>query len=279
MRRFAFVSIAMAFGAMANAYFWDFEAPTYAGSAAGTIANGQDGWYNPVVGSTDANIYTYAGNTLGFPGNPLGNEQFIGGTSAGGSAYVRSQHDLSFAGFDEWTISYDYIVRYNGQVPATDNIGSVSLQPSATSNFFQSLYQWVDPNTAAAFNSNYGVYEATGTTQSFLSAGAAWQNLPLNHWFRSKAKWNFVTGRVTEVSIQDLTAGGSETVANPTDWYLFGGANNVKGLPLPTAVRFFIGGTTAGNTMGFDNLNIVPEPATMIMLGAGLALMARRRRK
>lgn len=280
MRRMALALLAFAFCGAASAYYWDFEPPTYTGSAAGTIATGQDGWYNPVAGSTDGSIFTYAGNTLGFPGNPYGGQQFLGGTAAGGSAYVRAQHDLSFAGFNEWVMTYDFVVRYNGQLPSTDNVGSVSLQPSATANIFQSLFQWTDFNTAAAFHARYGIFPAAGGTAiTVVSAGAAWENLPLNHWFRSKSKWNFATGRVLEVSIQDLTAGGSPTVANPTDWYLSGGANNTLGLALPTGVRFFIGGTTAGNTMGFDNLEIVPEPATLLVLGAGLAYAALRRRR
>ena len=43
----------------------DFETPTYVGSATGTLLSGQDGWYNPIKGSTDWDVYTYADNAMG----------------------------------------------------------------------------------------------------------------------------------------------------------------------------------------------------------------------
>src|SRR6266550_3216169 len=95
----------------------NFEPPAYAGSAAGTLLTGQNGWYVPVAGSPDYNVYTYAGNTLTLPVNPVtGGTQFVGGVSAG-TVFARSQHDLDFSTSNVWTLSYDVAHRYNGTLP------------------------------------------------------------------------------------------------------------------------------------------------------------------
>ena len=42
----------------------NFEAPSYTGSAAGTLLTGQQSWYVPVAGSPDYNVFSYAGNAV-----------------------------------------------------------------------------------------------------------------------------------------------------------------------------------------------------------------------
>ena len=71
---------AMVMASAASAQFeTEFEAPTYPGSADGTVLTGQDGWYLP--SGIDQHVYTYTDNVLGLPANPNGGDQFIGGTS------------------------------------------------------------------------------------------------------------------------------------------------------------------------------------------------------
>jgi len=232
-------------------YVTGFEPPLYVGSPEGTLLTGQDAWYNPVEGSADYLVFTYAGNAYGFPDNPGGgDEQFAAGMSDGGTAYGRAQRDVDFSGRDEWTIVFDTAAKYLGTPPATDYLGSFSLQPSATNTYFQTLDIWQDLNNPGLWMANYVTEEfpAPGT-----NPGAAWQNLSPDHWYRQWTTFRFSDRLILEVGITDLHTGESTTVSDP-GWHLIpmGGA-------LPTGVRFFSGGTVAGNTMAWDNCTIMGE--------------------
>ncbi|MBS1712829.1 MAG: hypothetical protein JST30_00680, partial [Armatimonadetes bacterium] len=261
-----YLSIACLFlVAGANAQFsTGFEAGEgYSGSTSGVDVTGQQGWYIPVTGSAPGFVYVAAGNALSVPLNPFGGDQFLANkadTTYTSQIVSRSQHDTTFTG-GKWSVTYDFCPLFNGTPPSTDNLGSFSLQPSTTANYFQTLYHWPDFNNPTVFTFDYGVAPAGGVSggfTTFFSAGAAWQNLPTNHWYRCSTTWDFATNQVTEVSIQDLTTGGAKTTFNPTDWYLSGGANNVLAQPQATAVRFFAGGSTNGNVVCYDNLNVGP---------------------
>ena len=262
----------------ASALAIDFEAPGYTGSASGTLLTGQNGWYLPVTGSTDWNVYTYAGNTMGVVANPGGGgDQFAGGISAGGTAFARAQLDIDWASSPAWVVSYDVNHQYLGTLPTAQNLGSWSLQPSTTNITGQDLHVWDDVNTAASWSLQFNMFDAAGVALNNQSPGAAWTALQLNHWYRVTHTISFATNQWTETSITDLHTGVTNT-ANPT-WYMSGGTNPT--LPLPTAARFFAGGA-AGNAFAADNFTFtaVPEPGTVIAVGAGLALLiARRRRK
>src|SRR5690242_14671807 len=91
-----------------------FEGPTYTGSAAGTLLTngfggppGQGNWYNPVSGSGDFNVYTYAGNALGFANNPNGGSQFIAQLGNANFPIDRAQHNQNFSAGGTWTASWD----------------------------------------------------------------------------------------------------------------------------------------------------------------------------
>jgi len=111
---------ALSFGQFSD----NFESET--GSAGGTIATGQNGWYLPVTGSLDGNIYTYGGNSFGMVANPSGNNQFLGGQSTG-AAFVRAQHTVNFSSSTFYTISLDFNGMFLGQpTTAANNLGSMS---------------------------------------------------------------------------------------------------------------------------------------------------------
>jgi hypothetical protein len=255
MKRLVVLAVCLSFCAAARADFCTgFEAPTYSGSPGGTLLTGQDGWYNPVAGSADYKVYTYAGNTYGIVQNPYGAAQFVGGRHEGLAAFARAQHDYAWSSEDVWRVTYDVCTTYTAFPPAVDNIGSFSLQPSTTAAYLQSLYVWMDPNTPTLWQSGYLTNE--NPVAPPVIPGAAWQNLSINHWYRESTLFRLSDHLILEVSIEDLTTGDVTVVSDP-GWHLINPSN-----PLPTAFRFFTGGgagsSPAGNFVAWDNLHINP---------------------
>jgi hypothetical protein len=278
--RFAGAMCALIAGASAHAqYVTGFERPAFTGSSTGVAAAGQSGWYTPAVaGTLGKEIYSYAGNALGLPANPTGGAQFIGGRSAGGTAFPRAQYNTTF-GAGLWSISYDIAVGFNGTLPSADNLGSFSLndqtQVQGTYKQFIALNRWMDNNnTALGWRAEYNVVNAAGAALNNQSPGAAWNNLLTDRWYRQTTVFSFTTNEIVSVSLTDLSTNTTNTV-NPAGWYLTGGA--ASALPLPGAVRFFTGGN-AGNITGWDNLTIIPTPGALALLGLSGLAAARRRR-
>lgn len=254
-------------------YTANFEAPTYSGSAAGVSATGQDGWYLPA--GIDSKIYTYAGNTPGFAVNPEGGDQFLAGRSEGGTNFARAQHDVDFSTRDTWVFSYDFAALYDGLLPAAVNLGSFSTQPSTlpTTKTFIALNNWVDVNNPAlGWKAEYNVFDATGAAINNQSPGAEWTSLVTNHWYRQSLTWETTSNQITVVTLMDLTT-GETWVANPSNWYAQGGLNST--LPLPTSIRVFTGGSAGDNT-AWDNVSVIPEPTTLLLI-FGVAAIVRRR--
>jgi len=240
-------------------YSTDLEALN--GSPAGVILTGQDGWTLPAA-SVDWKVYTYAGNTLSLPQNLTGGAHFAGGTSQGGTNYARAEHSLSVGAIPQWQASYDFAATFLGTPPATQNLGSFSINPVVPQDYIH-LATWVDINAPTSFNFYYLAYDAAGVqfAQPGQIPGPAWSNLSLNHWYRAWEVFDFSINQIMEVGIRDLTSGVQSVVA-PVGWYLEGGAG---GSSAPTTgFRFFAGGTVAGNTFAFDNLSIEPRGPTAV---------------
>jgi len=263
--------------AAAQGYGTDFEPPLYAGTAAGTVVTGQDGWYlPPVAGSQDGNVFTYTGNALGIALNPLGGMQFEGGLgNATGPARAQRPVDFSTGGI--WRAEWDCTGRWNNPTgPAVDNIGSWSMQPSTAANpplsrYFQQLMSWgstptqysgpLSPPTNQTatfqlFHIHWGIHTAAApNTITFQVPGPEWLDLPVNNWFHISVTWDFDVAQIHRVSIRNITTNGTTTATNVTSfgWYLQGGPNST--LPLPTDVRLFAGGN--GDVSAWDNLSMV----------------------
>lgn len=255
---------------------------SYAGSPAGVELNGQGDYYNPLPdASVSFTVQTYAGNDLGVPVNPTGGLQFAAGTGPGGSFFARSQRDIIYGdGTGIWTASFDIAATFVGQLPTAQNTGSFSTQefnspPTQADATFIALARWSDETTAANWNADYVWFDSAGTQLLESVADPGFQNLDVNHWYRWSTTFDLDSNLITEVTIKDLTTNITVT-NNPVGKYLWGGA---AGAPTPTGFRFFAGAADpAGNSLAFDNLSIVPEPAALSLLALGALAAIRRRR-
>ena len=279
----ALPALALTFAAGQSAtaqYFSDFEAPLYMGSAGGTVITGQDGFYIPVPDSQHGLVYLYTGNVLGIPQNPFGGSQFAGATGGDPGLpvpFARAQRDMTYGdGTGIWTVSFDIAATFIGQLPSAQNIGSFSTQVFPDQATFIALARWSDPANAANWNADYVWFDAGGAQLLESVDDRGFQNLTVNHWYRWSTTFSLDTSQILEVSITDLTNNVTST-NNPVDRYLFGGAG---GAPTPTGFRLFAGAIgVEGNTLAFDNVNIVPSPATLALLGLGGLVGIRRRRR
>jgi hypothetical protein len=271
--------------AMGQAYSTGFEPPTFTGSASGTLlTNGAvgvptiDGWYLPVA-CQDSAIFTYAGNTLSVAANSLGQTQFVGGIAT--TNFIRAQRSINFSSGGMWQMEYDVYGKWTAALPAVDNIGSVSLQPSATARFLQTLECWgstpvgTPPNTVATnwtatadhFHIAIGHFNSTTVSGAALfdTPTNAWRDLPPEHWYRVKVRWNFDNATILWASLQDLTAGtpAVETDVSGNGWWLQGGPAGTNALP--TDFRLFVGaggGTSFGTLCVYDNVSVHPFAAS-----------------
>jgi len=247
-------------------YESDFE--SIVGAPDGMALTGQDGFYIPGgTSSVDYFVYTYSGNTLGIPQNPTGGQQFVGGTGPAGGTFARAQRDNDFSGGVQ-SIGYDFCGTFMGTGETGQNLGSFSLQNSVASGVVVHLMSWVDPAVPTTYNALYLVYDAAGVqfAQPGASPGPEWENLEINHWYRSFGTADPYSNKITEVGIIDLET-MQETVYYPTDWYMEGGTAGVTTVPF--AFRVFGGGSIAGNTLAFDNASMthVSTPVEHITWG------------
>lgn len=262
-------------GAASAQYVADFDQPTFNGSPEGVIMTGQDGWYLPA--GVDYNVYTYADNVLGVAPNPDGSDQFVAGHGPGSPDYARAQHDVNWSIGGQWTVEYDVAALYGGEPPSADNLGSFSIQPSSGSvGSYIHLFSWEDPEAAIKWQAFYMHYDAAGNQVAApgTSPGPEWTDLELNHWYRFQATLDFDINQIVQVGIIDITTGDHVHV-EVTDWYLSGGEG--AGPPDVTAFRFFAGGLLPSNTVAWDNLTVVPEPAMLCTLLLGGLVVLRRR--
>lgn len=256
------VALAVTHPAMGQ-YSTGFEtADGITASPGGTVLTGQDGYYVP--SGTDYWAFTYAGNIHGIAQNPRGGDQFVAREGPGGGVFARAQRDITWP-TGVVTVKYDALCLYTGQPPASNNLGSYSVQPYPGSASYIHLFSWVDPNVATNWRAFYLAYDANGIAhpQPGMSPGPAWENLTLNNWYGFETDIDFTANRITRVEITDLTTNQSSE-AFPTDWYLEGGQGG--GRPHPTGFRMFSGGGTVGNITAFDNMNIdEPGPPPFVV--------------
>ena len=221
-------------------------------SPVGTSLTGQDSFFLP--SGVDYWAMTYAGNVHGVATNPTGGAQFAAGQGLAGPDFSRGQRDIVWPA-PLATMEYDVACLYLGAPPASNNLGSFSLQPFPGSASGIHLFSFADVNDPTVWQAGYLFYNADGTlmAQPGVIPGPEWQNLSMNHWYRFQTKIDFTTNQATEASITDLDTMVTTTAAL-TGVYMEGGS--AGGQPAPTGFRMFSGGGLAGNVVCFDNLDI-----------------------
>ena len=136
-------------------------------SAAGIVTTGQGPFGGFVLPSgVDHSLYTYAGNALGLPQNPVGGLNFNAGTRAGDNARAQLNNLNFFAGGNEWTISYDFAGTIDTAVGVGGAafLGSFSTQPFPGAQTYIQLMDWHDQNNPTDyFAQNPDVLSRPGT--------------------------------------------------------------------------------------------------------------------
>jgi hypothetical protein len=166
----------------------------------------------------------------------------------------------------------------SGNTYGTNYIGSFSvLSTSASGAAFIGLDAWDNSSTNSTWSSSFYVYDAQGNplNPNGVSPGSAWTGLLQNHFYSESMVFDENTNQILAVSITDLTTNSTTTVS-PSGWYMDGGTS---ALFVPNAFRFAGLGPTNGLLVDNVSLSSVPEPATLLLMGAGIiALIAFRRR-
>lgn len=243
-----------------GAEVFTFEAPDYAASDLGMWLPGQQGWYVPPASSSDTSVYPYVGNARGFVTNPSGGQQFAGG---GG----RTEHAFDFSASPLWAIALD-IAMIKRPDSNTDLGGRFSLIDAGPSGFVTTAVSYLnDPNDP---NSTWRLgYTGQGNPDPGFLPGPAWDGLEQNHWYRTGMTVDFANRRLVLAWILDPSTGDYAQ-------YSFPNLEFANGLT-PNAIRVF----GAGGISGWDNITLqaVPEPATFLLLGCGLAAIGVMKRK
>lgn len=235
----------------AQGYSTDFE--NSAASSAGTPAAGQDLFYVPAVaGTIDGAIYTYP-NALGITPNPLGGANFWAGVSQGGTAFARSQRPVTLP-TGKIFVGFDVACSFVGTATPTQNIGSISFQPSTTNPAVNIIARWPTGVTfpPTTWNADFVLGPSpTAGTQGPLP-DPAFQGLALGVWHHWTVTVDLVAGVYTEFGITNGVTGITTLYTPPVPLALPG-----QGLANgATDFRFFCGGTSAGNVFAIDNFTI-----------------------
>lgn len=257
MKRYVLGAVALC-GLCANSngqvFHTDFESSAY---VVGTDVAGTDGWYLPTTANSVTGIViSYLSNPWSIPGTSRTGAKGAANSNPGGVLNTRMQRDFNFQEGRSYTMTWDATVRYTGTLPGTQNVGSVSLQDSLLQRFFIALMVWTDVTTCTSWAQQYNVVDAANLALNNQSPGAAWTNLQLNRVYRNSVTWNNATNLIERVTICDL-ATSTFSSFNPTGWYLTGGTTPT--LPVATGIRLFVGGTTAGNTVAYDNVSVATK--------------------
>lgn len=242
---------------------------------------GQDGWTQPVAGSNDWRVVSY-GDAAAFnvAPHPTGGGTHVAAATGFGSTagFARTEHNVNWSSSAVWTICMDFWADYQGDpVTHASNVGSLSNQPFGatpyTNQGINMLWYYNQPgNVASQYSIAWNIHNPDGTDVGvFYNPDDAtsnwpngmWSTLELRKWYRASFVMDFASGQLVKMGVSDLQTGEGRVfetaglIPSTADgnWYMAGGAANVRGLPMPERLRMFVGGQGNGNVMAFDNLS------------------------
>jgi len=261
-----------------------FEPPSYIidtnvnGGVYSNLGN-QGGWSTSTYsGSVSALLVNYTAASAHLP-IPIsapqgGGFQFAAAAGTPGGDQTLSQYNVDFTQAAIWSVSYDILVENLGGSTSGvgSEIGSFGLLGPAGGSF-NAFDVWDSAASGSTFTAKYGVHLGNGGV-TYGAPGDAWKNLIQGDWYRETTVFDVATDSILSVSITNLTAGTATSTATPTGWSLWpvgGGA--------PTLLMLY--GQGPSNMLAFDNIdvNVAPEPSTLLLAALGFAAAAICRRR
>lgn len=182
--------------------------------------------------------------------------QIIRLKGAGGVVFGRMQESVSFGeGIGRWRIGFNVRVSFAGSLPASQNIGSFSLQPFPGAKTFVALARWSDLATADTWDA-YAIWSnAEGSVPQNAEAinTPGFTKLQSGKWYRWTWEFDLGSGQILSTSMTEVES-GVVSAFEPSSRYLDGGLNSNR--PAPDGYRAFVGGSKPGNRMEFEYIII-----------------------
>lgn len=216
-----------------------------------------------MAGSLDGLVVTYVGSSLGVPANPNGGNNFYAGVPQLTNVFARAQRPVTLPANGLVHVEFDMLCNYLGTGTPTNNIGSFSLQPSASATYPDLLARWPVGATFPPATFDADLVAGPGGGVQGPVGDPAFQGLPVNVWHRWGCAFNLVTGTYVSFSITN-GATNVTTHFTPSAPILL---PNPGTTPV-TDFRFFTGGSQ--NLLALDNF-VITYGANYGTFGSGCA--------
>lgn len=253
---------AVAMAGSAQAFNYNFE-----GLSSGSIL-GQDGWSATEAGTANVEIDTAIFSPMGGSTQSL---RMFGGTSSTRIARFMGET------FNSGIVQLGYDMRHSPRIGTGSNLvmGTIFYHDNSTSQIFQPFAQ----NGGGAGAAQNAFADPDGLGGSAYGSNAWIEGTLLSEvWYRLEFEMNFDSKKILNGKIYDISSGSKVLFAeSSTEFFLNNDGTNWFDQLDRFGVRF-AGQTDPGEGWNIDNVSIVPEPATLAVLGFGVLAALRRKR-